>query len=112
VVPTNTPTLEATEGFPPVGFTFQRRNDALRSGDDWVETVDIYPFGGDGQYVVFHEGIQIPGPPYFIEIRARGNRQGNGCSPAFPSVRVGSAAMSFQDALFFEPPPDCNSWWP
>ncbi|HLF28522.1 MAG TPA: protein kinase [Anaerolineae bacterium] len=107
--PTATPT---TAGFPDVDFGWERLGDAVRSGDDWVETVRIDPRGGDGTYVVFYQDVQVFGPPFFIQIRARGNRDGAGCRNLPTSLRVGSAGKSVQKDLFFEAPPGCASWWP
>jgi hypothetical protein len=76
--PTLPPTVAATPttaGFPDVDFGWERLGDAIRSGDDWVETVRIDPRGGDGTYVVFFQDVQVNGPPYFIQIRATGMAQ-------------------------------------
>jgi hypothetical protein len=113
--PTLPPTVAATPttaGSPDVDFGWERLGDAIRSGDDWIETVRIDPRGGDGTYVVFFQDVQVNGPPYFIQIRARGNRDGAGCRNLPTSARVGSAGKSVQKDLFFEAPPGCNSWWP
>jgi len=99
----------------PINVGFERVGDAIRSGDDWVETVRIDPSGGDGTFVVFYQDVQVfpdPSGRFFITIRARGNRDGQGCRNVLTGVRVGSAGQSVNRDLFFEAPPDCNGWWP
>ena len=110
--PTSPPPTATKPPSQDVDFTWSRMGDANRSGDDWVETVQIYPSGGDGTYVVFYQDVQVSGPPFFILIRARGNRDGQGCRNLPTSVRVGSAGKSVQKDIFFEAPPGCNGWWP
>lgn len=110
--PTQPPPTPTSPPSQDVDFSWSRLGDANRSGDDWVETIQIFPSGGDGNYVVFYQDAQVPGPPFFVLIRARGNRDGQGCRNLPTSIRVGSAGKSVQKDIFFEAPPNCSTWWP
>ena len=113
--PTAPPASPTSAGVAPVDFGWERLNDGIRSGTDWVETVRIDPRGGDGNYVVFYLDQQVspdPSGQYYVTIRSRGNKDGTGCKGLPMSVRVGSAGQQIEKALFFDPPPGCDGWWP